>query len=206
MYTGAMGEIRMSQGDQSAEPAKDLEFHASGFIVKVHGSWTDTALQEFRQFLRLRGLGPTNGDLESVLARAKQQYSEGKYRLSICSGQPCCARIGFDTSDQALSALAEDMNVSISKTGCQGPCKQAPVLSVRVGDRSEIFAQVFSEQDWQIILNFVKAARRSGTLLIDAGQAEKFCFDPVHDRARPGAHLEPYTFFLVIFVAKASMQ
>ena len=40
----------MSQRDPSLKPLTDLEFHASGFIVKVQGSWTDTALQEFRQF------------------------------------------------------------------------------------------------------------------------------------------------------------
>jgi hypothetical protein len=186
----------MSQRAQCTKPTTDLDFHASGFIVKVHGSWTATALHQFRQFLLVRRLIPSDQELEDALARAREQYSEGKYRLSICSAQPCCARIGFDTSDQALRALAEDINVSISKTGCQGPCKQAPVLSLRVGERSEIFAQVFSDQDWQTILNFVRAVRRSGTLLTDAGQAEKFRFDPVHDHAKPGAHLKPLQFLL----------
>jgi (2Fe-2S) ferredoxin len=55
------------------------------------------------------------------------------------------------------------MKIPISKTGCQGPCKQAPVLSLRFGNRSETFAQVSSMQDWQTVLNFVKAVRWSGT-------------------------------------------
>lgn len=38
----------MSQRDLGLTPATDLEFHASGFIVKVQGSWADTALHEFR--------------------------------------------------------------------------------------------------------------------------------------------------------------
>ena len=49
-------------------------------------------------------------------------------------------------------------------------------------------------QDWQTVLNFVKAVRRSGTLLSDAAQAEKFRFDPVHDHAKMGAHLQPLEF------------
>lgn len=187
----------MPQCDLGLTPARtDLEFHASGFIVKVQGSWTDTALHEFRQFLRVRGLLPSDRELEIVLARAREQYCKGKYRLSICSAHPCRARIGFDASDQALSALAENMKIPISKTGCQGPCKQAPVLSLRFGDRSEIFAQVSSMQDWQTVLNFVKAVRRSGTLMTDAAQAEKFRFDPVHDHTKTGAHLQPLEFLL----------
>ena len=144
----------------------------------------------------MRGLLPSDRELEVVLARAREQYSEGKYRLSICSARLCCDRICFDTSDRALGALAQDMDIPISKTGCQGPCKQAPVLSLRVGDRSEVFAQVFSMQDWQIVLNFVKAVRRSGTLLTYAAEAEKFRFDPVHDHAKTGAHLQPLEFLV----------
>ena len=51
----------MPQRDLGLTPARtDLEFHASGFIVKVQGLWTDTALHEFGQFLRVRGLLPSD--------------------------------------------------------------------------------------------------------------------------------------------------
>jgi hypothetical protein len=186
----------MSQRRQSTRPTTDLEFHASGFIVKVHGSWTDASLKQFRHFLHLRGLKPMDDQLMPVLARAKQQYLQGKSRLSLCDAQPCRARIGFDVSDDTLKRVAKDLAVPISKTGCQGPCKQAPVVSLRLGDRSEMFVQVRSREDWQIILNFVKAVRQSGTLLIDAGQADQFRFDPVHAPHKPGTHLKPLQFLL----------
>jgi hypothetical protein len=186
----------MSKRGQSTKAATDLEFHASGFMVKVHGSWTDASLKQFRHFLRARRLEPTDDQLMAVLAYAKQQYLKGQCRLSLCNAQPCRAKIGFDTSDDALERVARDLHVPISKTGCQGPCKQAPVISLRVGDRSEMFAQVSSVDDWQIFLNFLKAARQSGTLLIDAGQAEQFRFDPVHAHRQPDAHLKPLQFLL----------
>jgi hypothetical protein len=196
MYAEATGEITLSKRRQSTRSTTDLEFHASGFIVRVHGSWTDASLKEFRHFLHLREFEPTDDQLMAVLARAKQQYLQGESRLSLCDAQPCRARIGFDVSEDALKRVAKDLAVPISKTGCQGPCKQAPVVSVRVGDRSEMFAQVRSREDWQIILNFVKAVRQSGTLLIDAGQAEQFRFDPVHVHHKPGTHLKPLQFLL----------
>ena len=82
------------------------------------------------------------------------------------------------------------------KTGCQGPCKQAPILSLRAGKRNEIFAQVVSEQDWQTVLSFAEKVRQTGTLLTNAREAEKFRFDPVHHHGRPGAHLQPLEFLL----------
>jgi hypothetical protein len=196
MYAEVTGEIRMSQRRQSTNPTTDLEFHASGFMVKVHGLWTDASLKQFRHFLHVRRLEPTDDQLMAVLAHAKQQYLKGQSRLSLCNARPCCARIGFDASDEALRRVAKDLAVPISKTGCQGPCKQAPVVSLRVGDRSEMFAPVSSREDWQIILNFVKAVRQNGTLLIDAGQAEQFRFDPVHGHGKPAAHLKPLQFLL----------
>jgi hypothetical protein len=196
MYAEVTGEIRMSQRRQSTKPTTDLEFHASGFMVKVHGSWTDTSLKQFRHFLRVRRLEPAHDQLMALLANARQQYLNGQARLSLCHAQPCRARIGFDTSDDALEHVAKELDVPISKTGCQGPCKQAPIVSLRVGNRSEMFAQVSSPEDWQIILNFVKAVRQSGTLLIDAGQAEQFRFDPVHAHRKPDAHLKPLQFLL----------
>ena len=59
------------------------------------------------------------------------------------------------TSDQDEQVAG----VPISLTGCQGPCKQAPVLSLRIADGSVFFAQVASLSDWQAILKFTREAR-----------------------------------------------
>jgi hypothetical protein len=188
--------IGMNEERKYATTATQLEFHASGFVTKVGGRWTETTLQEFRTFLSARRLTPSDDQLLAVLEPIRQRYLAGEYRLSVCSAQPCCNRLSFDISDGALGRITQDIGMPVWKTGCQGPCKQAPVLSLRAGKRNEIFAQVVSEQDWQAVLSFAEKVRQTGTLLTNAREAEKFRFDPVHHHDRPGAHLQPLEFLL----------
>ena len=180
----------------STEPASDLAFHASGFVVKVNGAWTEDALKQFRHYLKLRHLEPSSDKLAAVLNEAKENYLDGCGRLSICAAAPCRAKIGFDISDRALAAVGDEVGLPVALTGCQGPCKQAPLLSLRIGERSEFFAQVASAQDWQTILEFARRARGANTLMIDAGSAQRFRFDPVHDHLKPSVHLMPLHFLL----------
>ena len=186
----------MTRPRSPAEKHAEMEFHASGFLVKVEGSWTEPALAQFRHFLNLRRLSPSARELEDALGLAKKKYLDGENRLFVCAAQPCCGKIGFDVSEAALDRLSGELGLPISKTGCQGPCKQAPVVSLRIGARSEMFAQVTSQDDWRAVLGFVKAAVQAGSLLIDAGAAEDFRHDPVHDHGKPGAHLKPLRFLL----------
>ena len=164
--------------------------------MKVHGVWTENALNQFRDFLTRRRLDPSDDELMTILRQAKERYLDGPSCLSVCAAKPCRDKIGFDLSDAALESAASEAGMPISLTGCQGPCKQAPVLSLRVADRSEFFAEVASEGDWQAILEFAKQARSAGTLMTNAGAAEPFRFDPVHDHLKPSVHLTPLRFLL----------
>jgi hypothetical protein len=125
-------------------------------MVKVHGTWTEKALKHFRISLKLRGLAPSDDELMTILRQAKERYLDGAGRLSVCAAEPCRAKIGFDLSDAALGSAATEAGMPISLTGCQGPCKQAPVLSLRIAERSEFFAQVASARDWRAILEFAR--------------------------------------------------
>ena len=93
----------------------ELELHASGFIVKVHGHWTDQALDQFRHFLRLRKLAPSDDELLAALRQAKEKYLDGPCRLSVCAAQPCGAKLGFDVSDAALQSASRQ-----AKAGLEG--------------------------------------------------------------------------------------
>ena len=42
----------MSKPDKTSDAVTDLEFHASGFVAKVGGTWTDSALEQFRDYLK----------------------------------------------------------------------------------------------------------------------------------------------------------
>jgi hypothetical protein len=176
--------------------APELQFHVSGFIVKVNGVWTEKALNQFRNFLNLRRLGPSDDELMTILRQAKKKYLDGPSCLSVCAAKPCRDKIGFDLADTALESAATEAGMPISLTGCQGPCKQAPVLSLRIGDRSEFFGQVASARDWQAILAFAKQAANAGTLMAHGGAAEPFLFDPVHEHIKPSVHLTPLRFLL----------
>jgi NADH:ubiquinone oxidoreductase subunit E len=131
----------MTRARTSDERYAELEFHASGFLVKVEGSWTATALAQFRHFLNLRRLSASTQELEDTLIKVKQKYFDGKNRFYLCNAEPCRGKFGFETSDHVLDNLSRKLGLGISKTGCQGPCKQAPVVSLRIGERSETFAQ-----------------------------------------------------------------
>ena len=125
----------------------ELQFHTSGFVVKVNGVWTENALNQFRDFLQRRGLDPSEDELMAVLRQVQQKYLHGSGCLSICAAKPCRDKIDFDLSDAAVKSSAAQAGMPIWLTGCQGPCKQAPLLSLRVADRSEFFAQVASPCD-----------------------------------------------------------
>ena len=186
----------MTRARTSAERQAEINFHASGFLVKGEGSWTELALAQFRHFLNLRRLSPSAHELDDALGAAKEKYFDGQNRLYVCAAQPCCSKVGFDTSEAAMDRVSREVGLPISKTGCQGPCKQAPIVSLRIGGRSEMFAQVTTEDDWRAVLGFVKAAVRAGSLLIDPGDAEEYLHDPVHDHGKSSAHLKPLRFLL----------
>ena len=182
---------------KSVRPIDDrLAFHVSGFLARTQGAWTAGAVAQFRHFLKLRHFEPSDAELEQVLELGKQEYFSRSQCLYVCAAQPCSNLANYDLSEQELSRLSSAIGAPIVKTGCQGPCKQAPVLALRVGARQEIFGEVGREEDWRAVLKFTKAAVHADSLLADAGAAEKLRFDPVHDHGTPSAHMKPLEFLL----------
>src|SRR5258706_10731358 len=176
----------MSETDRASTPAQNIQnpdavdFHAAGFLVKVQGSWTGKALEAFRAYLRRKGFSPADEELGGVLERAKKRYFERAACLYLCAERPCRDKIRFD--------IPTDSDLPVRLTGCQGPCKQAPVVSLRVGQPSEMFAQVFSPADLRAPRGFASRARAAGTLLVDPREAAALPFRLVHrpnKRGRP---------------------
>ena len=174
----------------------DLESHASGFVAKVGGTWTDAALEQFGDYLKKIGIFTSEDELCAVVDNAKEKFWQGHCRVFLCNALPCHAKIRFDLSMEALDRSYAEFGVPVSLTGCQGPCKQAPVLTLRVGNRSECFAQVASPADWQRVLVFANRAVAADTLLLDAQDAEQYRFDPVHDEPKQNVHLNHMLFLL----------
>jgi hypothetical protein len=189
-------EQQMTKIDKASDAATDLEFHASGFVAKVGGTWTDSALEQFRDYLKKIGIPTSVDELCAVVEGAKEKLWQGDCRVFVCNALPCHAKIGFDLSKEAIARSYAEFGIPVSFTGCQGPCKQSPVLTLRVGNRSECFAQVSSPTDWQRVLRFANKAAAAGTLLLDAQDAERYRFDPVHDQPKQNVHLKHLLFLL----------
>ena len=84
--------------------------------MKVHGVWTEKALNHFRDFLKLRGLAPSDDELMTILRQAKERYLDGHGRLSVCAAEPCRAKTGFDLSDTALESAATEAGLPDRKS------------------------------------------------------------------------------------------
>ncbi|MGE3772267.1 MAG: (2Fe-2S) ferredoxin domain-containing protein [Gammaproteobacteria bacterium] len=182
----------------SSTPAADatLAFHVAGFVVKGQGHWSEESLRQFRHFLAQQRLRPADTALAAALAQAQAEYRAASKQLYLCAGLPCRRRTLFDAGDARLVELSRDCGVTLVKTGCQGPCKHAPLMTLKLDDRTDTFAEVATERDWQRILAYAATAARAGTLLVDGSAVERFRYDPVHDHDKPGVHLQPLGFLL----------
>lgn len=173
-----------------------IDLHALGFVVGVEGAWTSADLSQFRDFLRTRRLTPTDEEVSGSLARAKRKYLNGEHRMFLCTADPCCRERHFDDSQTGLASSGRLAGLPISATGCQGHCKQAPVLSIRIGSQSQVLGRVSSEEDWGSALSYIKSTVQADSLLVNPGNACGFVYDPAHESVKPDCHLKPLEFLL----------
>jgi hypothetical protein len=194
----AVMDVKRSPEDPglSLEATVELDSHTMGFVVRVEGTWTETGLVQFRHFLSLHYLAPTDDELLRSLERARWKYFQGDNHLFLCGAQPCCNSIGFDASNAALIAASRKAGLPISKTGCLGHCKHSPVLSLRVGDRCQMLAGISDSEAWLAALCFARSAAEANSLMVDPGNAGQFFFDPVHRHAKPDNRLAGLLFLI----------
>jgi hypothetical protein len=132
-----------------------------------------------------------------ALRRARSWFAAFPVHLFVCGGQPCRERSrDFASLTGALERFAHDESRAASITECQGPCKQAPVATLRVGERCAMFAQVHDACDWEAVLDYTERAARADSLLVDLGNAQPFLFDPVHEPDRASVPLRRLGFLV----------
>ena len=173
-----------------------LDALALGFVVQVQGAWTPEALEAFRAELARQGHTPSARELDAVIERAGQHFNTDSSHLFLCMGRPCRQRQKFDASDAALRHIGKAHQLAVTPTECQGPCKHAPVATLRVGRRCEMLAQFVREADWQTVMDFAGRAASAGTLLLHPGEAQPFRFDPVHNHDTVSGPLQKLQFLL----------
>ena len=186
-----MSEYSLTQSDTSLLDRLTLALVVSGL-----GVYTDEAVSDLRRYVESKGIKHTSMEFDASLERAKQLFIEDDAHLFLCDGEPCQQRRRFEANLDALEYEGERIGCRISSTACQGPCKQAPVALLRVGHGYEFFAQFVRHREWETVLNFAQRAAQAKTLLVDAGTAQPFRYDPIHEPGKPSAALESVRFLL----------
>jgi hypothetical protein len=186
-----MADQPVSQSDTLSLDSLTLALVVSGL-----GVCTDEAVADLRRYLQSKSITHTSVEFDASLERAKRYFAQGNAHFFLCEGEPCQQRRRFDANSNVLQYEAERIGCLISPTACQGPCKQAPVALLRVGHGCELFAQFVHRREWAAVLDFAQRAAQAETLLVDAGTAQPFRFDPIHEPQKPSAALEHVRFLL----------
>jgi hypothetical protein len=186
----------MSEGSVSQPDTSALDRFTLARVVSGLGVCTDEMVADLRRQISSKAISHTEVEFDASLARAKQSFAEGDAHFFLCDGKPCQQRRRFDATSEVLQSEAKRIGCRMSPTACQGPCKQAPLAVLRVGLGCELFAQFARRREWESVLGFAQRAAQAKTLLIDAGAAQPFRFDPVHQPEKPSAALESVRFLL----------
>lgn len=177
-------------GEELDRPSSELGRYALALLAVNSGCWTAESESLLCGYMKEKGLDHAAGAVSEVKATAHRRFHEGRAQLFLCTGGPCERRMKFDRSERAMQGYAEQAGVGITRTACQGPCKHAPVATVRAGQACEMFAEFARPPEWGAVLDFAGRAERAGTLLIDPGEALPYRFNPAHDHEKPSAALE----------------
>src|SRR6185436_16523804 len=188
---GPIPEQSVSQSVTSSLDSLTLALVVSGM-----GVCTDEAVADLRRDVESKAIAHSSLEFDASLARAKRNFFESDAHFFLCDGEPCRQRRGFEVASHALQSEAERIGCRISPTACQGPCKQAPLALLRVGHGCELFSQFARRREWDAVLSFAQRAVQAKTLLVDAGTAQPFRFDPIHEPEKPSAALEYVRFLL----------
>ena len=89
---------------EASSAMTDLEFHASGFVAKVGGTWTDTALEQFRDYLTKIGILTSEDELRAAVENAKEKFWQGDCRVFSVMRCPATGSL-FLLPDTGLSAM-----------------------------------------------------------------------------------------------------
>ena len=192
------GEGTQSQGQEEVVDGAwaDVQRFALALVVANIGMWTAEADTHLCAYMKDKGMGDSEERIRRVKEVAYRQFHAGRAHLFLCAGEPCRRRMKFDHGPDAVNGYAREAGVDLTTTACQGPCKQAPVATLRVGQACEMFAEFARPREWAAVLDYAGRARSAETLLVDPGSALPYRFDPSHDHEKSSAALDPARYLL----------
>lgn len=131
----------MSEGPVSQSVAELLDGLILALVVSGMGTCTEEAVEDLRRYVQSKEIAHTAADFNASLERAKRHFAEGEAHLFLCDGVPCRRRQRFEATPESFRGTEQMMGCPITMTDCQGPCKQAPVATLRVGAKCDMFTQ-----------------------------------------------------------------
>ena len=167
-------------------PEKEIPMDADNlllaFTIQFQGNYSEEKLQKRRSWIEKSGNILTDAEYADAAAGAKKKYFEQPAEFFVCRSGPCRDRSSFAEREEIRRIFDERVrNCTFSFTECHGPCKHAPVATLRIGERAERFAEMSGIGDWGDVIDYVARAAEKSTLLVDPHRAEPFRFDPAHD-------------------------
>lgn len=186
----------MSEQGTPRSTGATLDDLTLALIIGSRGQCSNEAVGDLRRYAESKKLVGTTAEFEASLDRARGSFNEGASHLFLCDGKPCHRRRQFNGSAATLQHEAERIGCRITSTACQGPCKEAPVATLRVGRQCEMFTQFSRPSHWQTVLEFARRASGAGTLQIESESVEPFRYDPDHAAEKPSPALLPLKFLI----------
>jgi (2Fe-2S) ferredoxin len=124
----------------------------------------------------MREFGVTTQQLESDIAATQQRLDALPVAVYCCGGAACC---------QKKQSLPEVPGIPVIGTSCLGPCKQGPVVKLKVRGEEQLFAGVNTPERAQSTIDFARRAAQRGSLMVDSGSAQELLMDPHHPDVQP---------------------
>ena len=109
--------------------------------------------------------------------------------LILCDGEACRHARTYDMSGSNAS-------VRVEQAACMGPCQQAPLAEVRIGEESRLFRQLNDQCDAQAVYDYAVRAADAGSFFVETGTAQPHLFDPVHDPDPVSLPLAPFAYLV----------
>lgn len=180
-----------------------MQQEIEAFVVQKQGRWAAPDVVALRRRLTRRGLLEDGADLGEALEAARTWFSASSAQLFVCGGRPCRQRSrDFPGLAKQVESYRGDAPLSVTMTECLGPCKQAPVATLRVGERCTMFAEVYEACDWEAVLDYAGRAASACTLLVDPDGAQSYVFDPVHQADAGSGRQRPLAFLIGHFAGE----
>jgi hypothetical protein len=90
-----------------------------------------------KRYRSKRGIEIDQDEYVRAIKTSTEYYHQERARVFICTDRPCAKRSIFEISEDCLDSLSAKIGCSVITTGCHWQCDDAPVITLKVGDKTK---------------------------------------------------------------------